>query len=56
MLTPDLVTESHIQWFFFQVAGAKCGVEYTFHIVNLLKTKRLVKNGRFKPAFAIAFV
>ncbi|VDK41970.1 unnamed protein product [Taenia asiatica] len=45
VLTPDLVTESHVQWFFFQVAGAKCGVEYTFHIVNLLKTKRLVKTG-----------
>ncbi|KAL5105792.1 hypothetical protein TcWFU_005037 [Taenia crassiceps] len=45
VLTPDLVTESHVQWFFFQVAGAKSGVEYTFHIANLLKTKRLVKIG-----------
>nr|CDS24120.1 cytosolic carboxypeptidase 2 [Echinococcus granulosus] len=45
VLTPDLVTESHVQWYFFQLAGAQCGVEYTFRIVNLLKSKRLVKSG-----------
>ncbi|CDI98745.1 cytosolic carboxypeptidase 2 [Echinococcus multilocularis] len=45
VLTPDLVAESHVQWYFFQVAGAQCGVEYTFRIVNLLKSKRLVKIG-----------
>ncbi|VDN99929.1 unnamed protein product [Rodentolepis nana] len=43
ILTPDLVTESHVQWFFFQVAGARSGVEYTLRIVNLLKAKRLIK-------------
>ncbi|VDL26764.1 unnamed protein product [Hymenolepis diminuta] len=43
VLTPDLVTESHLQWFFFQVAGARSGIEYTFRIINFLKTKRLVE-------------
>ncbi|VUZ39806.1 unnamed protein product, partial [Hymenolepis diminuta] len=45
VLTPDLVTESHLQWFFFQVAGARSGIEYTFRIINFLKTKRLVECG-----------
>nr|CDS30819.1 cytosolic carboxypeptidase 2 [Hymenolepis microstoma] len=44
ILTPDLVTESHVQWFFFQVAGARSGVEYTLRIVNLLKARRLIKS------------
>ena len=45
VLTPDLVTGSHVQWFFFQIIGAQTNVEYTFRIVNLLKTRRLVKSG-----------
>ncbi|KAM7534133.1 hypothetical protein Aperf_G00000105406 [Anoplocephala perfoliata] len=45
VLTSDLISESHVQWFFFQIAGARAGVEYTFKIVNLLKSRRLVKYG-----------
>ncbi|VDD82556.1 unnamed protein product [Mesocestoides corti] len=50
VMIPDLVTQRHTQWYFFEVAGARSGVEYTFKVVNFLKPMSLYKQG-MKPLF-----
>ncbi len=45
VMTPDLVTQRHTQWYFFKVMGAQSRVEYTFRILNFLKPMSLYKQG-----------
>ena len=37
LLSPDLNTRSHVQWFYFRVANIDNGVPYRFNIINLEK-------------------
>ena len=37
ILNPDINTNHHHQWFYFQVSNMKAGVKYRFNIVNCEK-------------------
>lgn len=38
VLSPDINTNGHTQWFFFSVSGMRAGVTYRFNVVNLEKS------------------
>lgn len=52
MLSPDLYSKRHTQWFYFQVEGMVNKGSYTFHIANFYKPDSLYnygeQNGLFK--------
>ncbi|XP_050079667.1 cytosolic carboxypeptidase Nna1 isoform X2 [Anopheles maculipalpis] len=44
-LRPDMYTNRHTQWFYFQVKNTKAKVVYRFSIINLTKPDSLYKEG-----------
>ncbi|XP_058064463.1 cytosolic carboxypeptidase Nna1-like [Anopheles bellator] len=44
-LRPDMYTNRHTQWFYFQVKNTKAKVIYRFSIINLTKPDSLYKEG-----------
>ncbi|EKX49712.1 hypothetical protein GUITHDRAFT_47335, partial [Guillardia theta CCMP2712] len=44
-LCTDYNTNSHTQWFYFQVGNTRAGVSYRFNIVNLVKPRSLYSGG-----------
>ena len=38
ILTPDVNSSKHHQWFYFEVSNMRAGVNYTFNIINYEKT------------------
>uniref|UniRef100_A0AAF5D4S0 Cytosolic carboxypeptidase N-terminal domain-containing protein n=1 Tax=Strongyloides stercoralis TaxID=6248 RepID=A0AAF5D4S0_STRER len=46
IISPDINQKSHhYQWFYFQVSNVKCDHEYTFEIVNCLKSTSMFSHG-----------
>jgi len=37
VLSPDINTNNHHQWFYFEVGGMEAGVPYRFNIINCEK-------------------
>lgn len=46
VLSTDLYTKRHTQWYYFQVQNAQPEVTYTFKIINLLKKDSLYAHGQ----------
>ena len=46
LLSPDLNTRSHVQWFYFRVSNVDNGVHYRFNIINLEKPGSQYNGGR----------
>lgn len=46
VLSSDLNTARHTQWYYFRVQNAVPGVTYTLRIVNLLKKDSLYNYGK----------
>ena len=53
MLSPDLSSKKHVQWFYFLVRTMRAGVVYTFHIVNFVKRYSMFQYG-MKPLYYAA--
>ncbi|XP_004707952.1 cytosolic carboxypeptidase 3 [Echinops telfairi] len=49
-LRPDLFTNKHTQWYYFQVTNTQAGVAYRFTIVNFTKPTSLYNRG-MRPLF-----
>lgn len=47
ILSTDLYTKRHTQWYYFQVQNAVPNVAYTFKIINLLKRDSLYAYGEY---------
>jgi hypothetical protein len=48
VLSPDISSKRHVQWFYFAVSNMRAGVLYTFHIVNFVKKYSMFQFG-MKP-------
>ncbi len=46
ILTPDVSTAKHHQWFYFEVAGMEAAAKYVFNIVNYEKTNSQFNFGK----------
>ena len=51
ILNPDINTNHHHQWFYFQVSNMKAGVKYRFNIVNCEKLNSQFNFGE-SPVYA----
>jgi hypothetical protein len=45
VLSCDVNTRGHTQWFLFRVRGMQAGVHYRFHFINLMKPDSLFSSG-----------
>ena len=55
LLSPDINQQSsHFQWFYFEVSGMRRGVEYTFEVVNCLKSVSMFSRGMQPVLFSVA--
>jgi len=45
VLSCDVNTRGHTQWFLFRVRGMEAGVAYRFHLINLMKPDSLFSSG-----------
>lgn len=46
ILSPDINSKTHLQWFYFEVSGMKSGCPYTFNIINMEKTTSQFSEGK----------
>ena len=46
MLSPDLYSKRHVQWYYFRVANMQATPTYTFHIINFMKSDSLYNYGQ----------
>ena len=47
LLTPDVNSKRHHQWFYFEVTNMRIGVDYTFNIINCEKSNSQFNFGRW---------
>ncbi|MDC3321622.1 M14-type cytosolic carboxypeptidase, partial [bacterium] len=45
LLKPDVNTNRHTQWFYFEIKNMRANTPYTFNIINLLKSDSLYNQG-----------
>ena len=45
VLNADVNTRGHTQWFLFRIRGMEAGLDYRFHIINMMKPDSLFSSG-----------
>ncbi|KAH8039122.1 hypothetical protein HPB51_005298 [Rhipicephalus microplus] len=53
LMSPDINTSLHHRWFYFEVAGMRSDVDYTFNIVNFDRSGSLYKEGQCPLLFSV---
>ncbi|KAH6939291.1 hypothetical protein HPB50_016772 [Hyalomma asiaticum] len=53
LMSPDINTGLHHRWFYFEVAGMRNDVDYTFNIVNFDRSGSLYKEGQCPLLFSV---
>ncbi|XP_049269317.1 cytosolic carboxypeptidase 1 isoform X2 [Rhipicephalus sanguineus] len=53
LMSPDINTGLHHRWFYFEVAGMRSDVDYTFNIVNFDRSGSLYKEGQCPLLFSV---
>lgn len=53
ILSPDINSKTHTQWFYFQVSGMEAGVPYVFNTVNMEKPTSQFNEGMCPVMFSV---